>query len=162
MSTRATEAVALKAIGYVSRASTPVDSDELATLEYQARMHNRAADITGLLVFDDGYYVQVLEGPADAVDATLERIRSDPRHQDLEQVLDTPIRERNFARWALASIDLRAPAASIGLGSLAGDLAGFLARVDETRQGMGPVLPSAFQQVLTLLDKARGVGDEGR
>lgn len=162
MNTRATEPVTLKAIGYVSRAAAPVESDELAALEYEARMNNRATDITGLLVFDDGYYVQVLEGPVDAVDATLERIRWDPRHEELEQVLDTPISERSFARWAMASIDLRAPAASVGIGNLAEDLAGFLARVDKVQQATSPVLLDAFQQVLTLLDKSRGERRESR
>lgn len=163
MNSRATNAVALKAIAYVSRAAAPVDSNELSALEDEARRNNRATGITGLLVFDAGHYVQVLEGPADAVDATLARIREDPRHEDFEQILDKPISERSFARWALASIDLHAPAASVNLEHLAEDLEGFLARVDPVQQGgKDRVLLSAFQQVLALLDNTRGDGDNGR
>ena len=162
MSRRASGIRALKAIGYVSRAAAPVDSNALAALEGAARMHNRAAGITGLLVFDAGYYVQVLEGPAGAVDATLARIRRDPRHEEMDLVLDTPIDARSFGRWALASIDLRAPAASVDIADLAEDLADFLARVDADRERTGPVLQDAFRQVLGLLDKARGEGGEGR
>ncbi|MEE4297899.1 MAG: BLUF domain-containing protein [Pseudomonadales bacterium] len=147
---------ALKAVGYVSRASTPVDSNELAILEDEARTNNGRADITGLLVFDSGCFVQVLEGPADAVDATLARIRRDTRHEDLELVLDTPISARSFGRWALASVDLRAPAASVDIGDLAGDLAHFLARIDRSQPRTGLMLLSAFQQLLSLLGRMRG------
>jgi hypothetical protein len=162
MSAPVSEAVALKVIAYVSRATAPVDSNELAALEDEARRYNRTTGITGLLVFDAGHYIQVLEGPAGAVDATLVRIRADPRHEDLEQVLDEPIDERRFARWALASIDLRAPAASVDIDLLAGGLADFLHRVDTAQQGKGRVLVRAFQQVLALLDKARGADDDRR
>ena len=149
---------ALKAVGYVSRASMPVDSIELAILEDEARTNNVLADITGLLVFDSGCFVQVLEGPAGAVDATLARIRRDMRHEDLELVLDTPISARSFGRWALASVDLRAPAASVDIGDLAGDLAHFLERIDQSQPRTGLMLLSAFQQVLSLLGKMRGAG----
>ena len=163
MNSRETEAGPLKAIGYVSHAATPVGSSALAALEAEAREHNVAAGITGLLVFDAGCYAQVLEGPADAVDATFARIRGDRRHQDLEQVLDTPISERSFPHWALASIDLRAPAASSDVFELPGGLADFLARnVGEAPQGNELVLVNAFKQVLELLDKAQGAGEKGR
>lgn len=161
MSPPVSEALPLKVVAYVSRAAAPVDSNELAALEDEARRYNRATGITGLLVFDAGHFVQVLEGPAGAVDATLGRIRADPRHEDFEQILDEPIVERSFARWALASIDLRAPAASVDLERLAGGLADFLDRVDPRQQGRGRVLVRAFQQVLELLDKARGDGNAG-
>jgi hypothetical protein len=144
----------LKAIGYVSRAAEPVSSDELAALEQEAHRSNRAAGVTGLLVFDAGCYIQILEGPAHAVDATLERIRGDGRHEELEQVIDMPIHARSFSHWALASIDLRAPAASVDIFSLAGGIEDFLGRLDAELPGKGPLLMSALRQVLALLDKA--------
>lgn len=150
----------LKAIGYVSRAAELVSSDDLAALEQEAQRHNRASGVTGLLIFDAGCYIQVLEGPAHAVDATLERIRCDGRHEELEQVLDEPIAGRSFAHWALASIDLSAPAASVGIFSLAGGIEDFLGRVDAEPQGNRRRLVSALHQVLALLDKAQG--NDGR
>jgi hypothetical protein len=162
MSRRENGAEDLKAIGYVSRAAAPVGSDELTALEQEAHRHNRAADITGLLVFDAGCYVQVLEGPAEAVEATLDRIRRDARHEDLEQVLDMPIGERSFPHWALASIDLEAPAASADIFDFAGGLSDFLGRVDAAPQGRGEVLVLAFRRVLALLDRAQEVDERGR
>lgn len=45
-----------------------------------ARRHNTQAGITGALLLADGYYFQILEGPADAVDTTYRRIERDNRH----------------------------------------------------------------------------------
>ena len=45
--------------------------------------NNQRDNLTGALVFSDGIFMQVLEGPSKAIDATLARIMEDRRHRSL-------------------------------------------------------------------------------
>lgn len=66
--------------------------------------NNRIADVTGLLVAFDGWFVQALEGPREHVGALLDRIMTDPRHRDV-MVLDRCLAEcRAFRDWNMAAV----------------------------------------------------------
>lgn len=66
-----------------------------------ARRRNVVEGLTGLLVHDQGCFVQWLEGPADGLDRVWTLIQRDPRHAHIEQ-LHTPWRaERLFPDWAM-------------------------------------------------------------
>lgn len=66
-----------------------------------ARANNARLGITGMLLYADGNFVQIIEGPEDAVDALYAKISRDPRHTALLKALDGPIAERRFADWTL-------------------------------------------------------------
>ena len=71
---------------YASEATEIFNSDQLAELLTTARRRNRINRLTGMLVFCNQQFLQVLEGdPADVI-ATYDRIAQDPRHQDLMAV----------------------------------------------------------------------------
>jgi hypothetical protein len=53
-------------------------------------------------MFSGCYFAQVLEGPRDAVEASLSRIGGDARHTDLRVVLERPIDRRAYADWSMA------------------------------------------------------------
>lgn len=87
---------------YVSRA---VPSDAVIPLDpiYESSRHNNAIDgVTGLLFSDGRRFVQVLEGSDEAVGATMERIRSDPRHQHIVVLRDATVPAREFGMWSMA------------------------------------------------------------
>ncbi len=73
-----------------------------------ARDRNRAAAVTGLLIFDDGRFFQWLEGPADSVSRIWQSIRADERHTDLEILADEPTAHRIFGDWDM-KLGLRHP-----------------------------------------------------
>lgn len=75
---------------------------ELAELLDQARRHNPQVGVTGLLLYCNGCFMQVLEGPVDAVEALYKRIAKDPRHRSLIQLSMEPISERDFGNWSMA------------------------------------------------------------
>ena len=66
---------------YASEATEIFNSDQLAELLTTARRRNRINRLTGMLVFCNQQFLQVLKGdPADVI-ATYDRIAHDPRHQ---------------------------------------------------------------------------------
>ena len=79
---------------------------ELAKVLEVSLAHNQAKSITGALVSTPTRFAQVLEGPREAVMATMKRIEADPRHRDIVIVATEMIPQRSFARWSLAHIGM--------------------------------------------------------
>jgi hypothetical protein len=75
---------------------------EIAHILAASRRNNRAARITGVLIFSAGTFLQTLEGPADAVEALYRRIASDPRHADTQILESRDIGSRDFGEWSMA------------------------------------------------------------
>ncbi len=65
--------------------------------------NNRAVDVTGLLLVHEGYFLQTLEGPAQAVLTTYGRICNDPRHSDARVLQAGPADRRMFADWNMCA-----------------------------------------------------------
>jgi hypothetical protein len=63
--------------------------------------NNSAADITGGLLFNRNYFVQILEGDKSNLLNVFTRISVDPRHQDLVLVEQKPIARRLFGAWSM-------------------------------------------------------------
>lgn len=86
---------------YSSNAAAPMSSADLAALLEQSRAANRDRAITGMLLYDRGRFIQILEGPLDAVRDLLDRIREDPRHTGMRLLMDEMIERRQFAEWSM-------------------------------------------------------------
>lgn len=65
---------------------------------------NRQADLTGSLVFVDGTFIQILEGPLVEVEKTFERICCDFRHVDVRLIDVVNVSDRLFADWDMACL----------------------------------------------------------
>ncbi len=83
--------------------SQPFGFDEqmLAGILMQARRNNRRDGLTGALIVRGDIYLQLLEGPADAVAACFARIRQDNRHLAVTQVSSAMVDERLFPEWTM-------------------------------------------------------------
>jgi hypothetical protein len=66
----------------------------------KARLHNRALEITGLLIFDGMRFCEQMEGRQADVMAQLARIQADSRHSHLQVIHQGPIGERRFSRFS--------------------------------------------------------------
>ena len=75
------------------------DRSLLAGLLVQARRNNRRDGITGALVCREDLYLQLIEGPAEAIDTLYAKIARDDRHCDLRLLLTNTVEERMFAEW---------------------------------------------------------------
>lgn len=71
-----------------------------------AKRRNVPQDITGLLIYADGYFLQVLEGSASATSETFIRIGADPRHEHISLLSVEDVAERSFPQWAMRYIDV--------------------------------------------------------
>jgi hypothetical protein len=86
---------------YASR-FTGVDRDldeALRAILAKSIHNNRLVDVTGFLVAGEGRFLQLLEGPADSVQATYDRIALDPRHADLALIASGRADRRLFRDW---------------------------------------------------------------
>ena len=84
----------------------PMISDLNEILEISNR-NNERVGITGALIFDSLWFVQILEGEREAVSRTLCRIIADPRH-DAVTIMDCrPVDSRLFGNWWMGLAFLR-------------------------------------------------------
>lgn len=86
---------------YVSRASRAFSHADLRALLESAVRFNECRGITGLLLYAGGTFMQVLEGTEGDVDATMERIRRDARHHDINVLSKSAVPAREFGRWSM-------------------------------------------------------------
>jgi Sensors of blue-light using FAD len=98
--------MALQKIVYVSHALPDLSEAELQQILRSSVARNDAIGLTGFLLHGHGLFLQVLEGEADAVDATMHRIRCDPRHSHIQELQREPVQTREFARWTMGFKDL--------------------------------------------------------
>ena len=86
---------------YVSNTAQHVDVGELDDILTASRHNNALLGITGLLLFIDGGFLQVLEGEERAVRELYARIAADPRHVNPQLMLDREVPVRAFPEWSM-------------------------------------------------------------
>ena len=67
----------------------------------QARINNYRQAITGMLLYAEGRYLQVLEGEMESVEALYEHIRSDSRHAQIVRMHSALVPQRLFTHWSM-------------------------------------------------------------
>jgi len=85
-------------IVYTSKATGDVELEEL--LKTSVR-NNAAQNVSGMLIYTKGSFLQLLEGDTSTVDALFKRIGVDPRHHDVQVLIRTSIKEREFKNWSM-------------------------------------------------------------
>lgn len=93
----------LRTLLYVSKSLIPQDEAQrqIEKIIETARVRNAALGVTGVLIFTEARFAQVLEGPGEAIDAIMDRLRADPRHEQLTAVRDEPLERRRFPSWSM-------------------------------------------------------------
>jgi hypothetical protein len=91
----------LLSIVYSSSATTEFSDSDLAVLLMNSRANNRRYDLTGLLLYREGRFVQLLEGPMDTVRERMAVIAADPRHDQVEIQLEEVTPHRRFPTWTM-------------------------------------------------------------
>lgn len=86
---------------YVSSATRLLPESELVELLKTCRSKNEPLKITGMLLYQGGNFMQVIEGPEAAVTALYEKIQRDPRHSGVYQLARKAIEKREFADWSM-------------------------------------------------------------
>lgn len=94
---------------YVSTSVKLLNDEELLDILKVSRENNSSRDVTGLLLYKGGNFMQVLEGPDEVVEALYEMIKTDPRHKDVFVLSREQISNRQFPAWEMAFQNLDNP-----------------------------------------------------
>lgn len=89
----------MRTIVYISQETQRFSSEDLRRLLEVAISNNREAGITGYLNYESGYFMQCIEGEADPLRETMDRISNDNRHMIFYRAEEDGVRERRFPDW---------------------------------------------------------------
>lgn len=86
---------------YLSSAEIHFSEEEIISLLKKSRLYNIQRDITGMLIYIDGNFLQVLEGDKKEVINLYEKIKEDCKHKGLICVFDDQTENRQFPDWSM-------------------------------------------------------------
>ena len=75
--------------------------DNLLDILTVSRRNNTAKQLTGMLLYGEGTFVQVLEGEPEIISQTYNIIEKDPRHRNLIVITSGELEKRNFPDWSM-------------------------------------------------------------
>jgi Sensors of blue-light using FAD len=90
---------------YASRAVDP-SPESIESILTQARQHNLATGITGILCYGGGIFLQAIEGGRMQVSDLFGHIQRDARHKDVALLHFEEIFERRFGGWSMGQVNL--------------------------------------------------------
>jgi hypothetical protein len=85
----------------MSTASKLFSDEELKEILSASQVNNARNHITGMLLYSEDTFLQVLEGEREMLDKTYERILDDTRHKGVIELDRGEITERNFPGWSM-------------------------------------------------------------
>jgi hypothetical protein len=91
----------LHALVYVSTATHLLAMSEIESLLERAQLHNLEEDITGVLLYDAGNFMQYLEGPSEGLSRVYGNIKKSNLHHGIVELLRWPLSEREFPNWSM-------------------------------------------------------------
>ncbi|TRY32876.1 BLUF domain-containing protein [Aliiglaciecola sp. M165] len=86
---------------YTSVATKHMDTEQLFDMLIQCRLNNRRKNLTGILLYCNKRFIQVLEGPEENVEALYEKILRDPLHKHCRVLCKNTVAERAFKEWEM-------------------------------------------------------------
>jgi hypothetical protein len=92
---------------YASAAAVPFDEATLEALLRKARENNHRLGVTGLLLYDKGSFLQVLEGEEAVVRPLFDHICKDPRHSKATLLRLAEVEQRAFGEWSMGFVSER-------------------------------------------------------
>ena len=86
---------------YTSHAVKPFSEDDLLQLLKQCRTFNKSKSITGMLLYIQGKFIQVLEGEKIDIQRLYASIYTDPRHKRVSLIIEGNSPDRIFKDWSM-------------------------------------------------------------
>ena len=91
---------------YTSCESHPMSAVEIDALIRRSRESNALHGITGVLIYVDGCFMQVLEGSPERIDELYAKILVDPRHTRITRIILEAIPRRFFGESTMSLSEL--------------------------------------------------------
>ncbi|MGB3774817.1 MAG: BLUF domain-containing protein [Leeuwenhoekiella sp.] len=83
-------------IMYISSGVPDLEETEIQNILNYAKNNNNLKDISGFLIFDQGNFIQLLEGKANLVVDLFDKIQQDQRHRNIIPVLNQKMDFKGF------------------------------------------------------------------
>ncbi|MGB7418180.1 MAG: BLUF domain-containing protein [Erythrobacter sp.] len=94
----------MKRLIYHSYGVDDLSQDAVFDIVSGSAHRNGALGLSGFLLYQNGCFLQLLEGDAAAVDALYAKVRQDPRHHSVETLFETAISAKSFDMWRMKRI----------------------------------------------------------
>lgn len=87
---------------FISSTSHEWADDELITMLEKSRVNNRCREITGMLLYYQRNFIEILEGSRETIESLFsEKIALDPRHRGIIKLLSGYEPHRSFPTWSM-------------------------------------------------------------
>ena len=84
-----------------------MSESDLEGLLVKSRAKNSRINVTGTLVYENGHFLQVLEGECSVVRELFDVIASDNRHETVRILIEDTLDARQFGEWSMAWSKIR-------------------------------------------------------
>lgn len=92
----------MQSLLYLSTATPLISTEDILDILKTARAFNKKNNITGLLLYHEGAFLQVIEGEKEVIHKLFyDKICLDNRHKNITKLLDYEIEERSFSDWSM-------------------------------------------------------------
>lgn len=91
---------------FISAATHFNTAKELNDIMRVSRLRNRAEGVSSLLIYNDGSFAQLMEGPNQVVLATMARIRQDDRHSGVAVIIKEDAATRITEGWDMQVVSV--------------------------------------------------------
>ncbi len=94
-------------ITYISKLARPLSLKEIKAIGIIASQNNKRSNVTGLLVYFQKLFFQVIEGDDEVIDQLWVKIGKDARHRSILRLkTEHGINKRVFPKWSMKMINL--------------------------------------------------------
>jgi len=91
----------MKYLVYISTAYRLMNQDELLDILAVSRKNNQKNKLTGMLLYGEGTFIQVLEGDERTLENAYQTIKADGRHKNIIKMAEGIIDKPNFPEWSM-------------------------------------------------------------
>jgi hypothetical protein len=88
-------------LAYLSSSPAMLASTDVKQILAVSRINNERRDVTGMLLYRQGNFLQIIEGERDTVEALFKIIARDPRHRQITRMFAQQIEKRDFPNWTM-------------------------------------------------------------
>ena len=97
----------LRRLLYISKAYTDQDiKQNIDDILRVSRKMNAEKSVTGLLMYHQERFMQMIEGTDTCIEQLITNIKRDKRHYDVQVLVDGPVQDREFTTWSMGFANL--------------------------------------------------------
>lgn len=93
----------LSQLVYVSNRKPNCTQEEIDKIVESCKKNNPGLNITGVLLYSDTKFIQLVEGEANTITALYDKIKKDVRHSNPIMISYNAIKERAFPSWHMGT-----------------------------------------------------------